>query len=529
MIGGTKRFENLETNTYTVTRLLDALSGGRVRLPRFQRGFRWSDDDRLQLFDSIARGYPIGTLLLARGQAPSDRVVLGGYATDVPEVADALWVVDGQQRVATLATALLRDHDGVHRPIYFDLEAEEFVLGRRRTAAKPSWIPTRVLARSSDLNKWLREAGASEEHAQRADAVAERVREYSVPAYLVPYDGKNDATLKEIFRRVNRRGRMLESFEVFEAMRTSMVAGAARPLERVTSDLVGLGFGQIEGKSVERAALAVGGLDPGRDLDAQVEEGTELALLDRVTRGLAGAIQFLAEDVGCPHHSLLPYEGPLFTLARFFALHPNPHPRSRELLARWFWRGTISGVHRTDYSSDRRNWTAIEEGDEHGSVQKLIRGLPPMVPPAWTDLEAFRLNIARSRVELMALAAAGPVYLAGEEAGRRVPLASLLDADKPLIPWHFEDRSRATVAGYLLHPSFTPTSDLQVSDDALASHLLDRETWEALIREDTQFVIERRAPKIIGHVREFVRERLALDQPDRDRQPAEAYLMEDGA
>lgn len=524
-----KRFESLETKAYAVTRLLDAVSTGRVRLPRFQRGFRWSDDDRLQLFDSILRGYPIGTLLLAQGRAPADRVVLGGYATDVPEAPDALWVVDGQQRVATLATALLRDHDGVHRPIYFDLDAEEFVLGRRRTAAKPLWVPTRALARSAELNKWLREAGASDEHCQRADRVAERIREYAVPAYLVPFDGENDATLKEIFRRVNRRGRMLESFEVFEAMRTSM-DGTTRPLQRVTADLVSLGFGKVEGKSIERAALAVGGLDPGRELDEQLDAGAERALLDRVTRGLAGAIQFLAEDVGCVHHSLLPYEGPLFTLARFFAMHPAPHPRSRELLARWFWRGTISGVHRTDYSSDRRNWQAIAEGDEHGSVQRLLRGLAPMtVDYEPYRLEAFRRHHARSRVELMALAALGPLLVHGEDAGRRVPIAVLLEAERPLIPWHVDSRKGATVAGMLLHPSIELREGTSASEALLRSHLLDPESWRLLCAGDTSAAVDRRTPAVLDHVRRFVQERLALDQPERDRPPAEGYLAEDGA
>ncbi|WP_328708616.1 DUF262 domain-containing protein [Microbispora hainanensis] len=37
---------------------------GRLRIPSFQRSFRWDRDDVVRLFDSVLRGYPIGTLLM---------------------------------------------------------------------------------------------------------------------------------------------------------------------------------------------------------------------------------------------------------------------------------------------------------------------------------------------------------------------------------------------------------------------------------------------------------------------------------
>jgi len=36
---------------------------GHVRVPSFQRGLRWEASDVQDLFDSIYRGYPIGSLL----------------------------------------------------------------------------------------------------------------------------------------------------------------------------------------------------------------------------------------------------------------------------------------------------------------------------------------------------------------------------------------------------------------------------------------------------------------------------------
>ena len=195
----------LETKTFSVTSLLDGIRKGRLRIPRFQRGFRWGDEDRRQLLDSLQRGYPAGTLLLARGAAPADRVALGSTTFQVPATIDALWVVDGQQRLSTLAMSLLEEHLGTYRPIFFDLEENQFVLGVRRRAPPPHWVPTHVLASSSSLIRWLRDAGVPDGLSDRADDIAQRIREYILPAYVVPYDGHDDSVLKQIFERTNRR------------------------------------------------------------------------------------------------------------------------------------------------------------------------------------------------------------------------------------------------------------------------------------------------------------------------------------
>ena len=43
--------------------LLDELNTGKLRIPNFQRPFVWKPLDMLALFDSIYKGYPIGSLL----------------------------------------------------------------------------------------------------------------------------------------------------------------------------------------------------------------------------------------------------------------------------------------------------------------------------------------------------------------------------------------------------------------------------------------------------------------------------------
>lgn len=527
----------LETKTFSVATLLEAIRKGRVRIPRFQRGFKWNDEDRRLLLDSLQDGYPVGTLLLARSEAPADRIVLGGYAVEVPAVSDALWVVDGQQRLSTLAMALLEDHAGVHRPIFFDLEKNHFVLGVRRRAPPPSWLPTHVLSSSSALNRWLRESSMPDELSDRADDIARRIREYTLPAYLVPYDGHDDTLLKQIFARINRRGRALESYEVFQALHAG-VQGGKGPIDRVRDDLVQLGFGAIDPRHIERTAIAVMGGDPGRSLEAQVQGSPEAvpALFDKVATSLSRTIAFLAEDAGVPHIDLLPYTGALFTLARFFSIHPKPHARNRELLGRWFWRGTLSGDHKTDNRTDRPKWQAIDQ-DEHGSVQRLLHLLPAVDAndlPA--GLHPYRRGVARVDIEIVAMCGLGPRFLVGEERGLEVPVSTLLAAGEALptlIAPHANGSSELekTCALFIMHPAVT-LDDLrpQTADvDLLASHGIDPVAFTALLGGDVAQFQARRTEALLRNLRAFLTERAALKPADRDRLPLDAYFGEEGA
>lgn len=518
----------LETKTFSVTALLEAIRKGRVRVPHFQRRFRWDDEDRLLLFDSIQAGFPIGTLLLAQSAAPADRVVLGGFVAEVPAVENALWVVDGQQRLATLAMSLLDGSPGTYRPIYFELERGKFVLGTRRRAPAVDWIPTHVLSSSALLNKWLRQAGLSEALSDRADEISRRIREYSIPAYLVPTTGEDDRVLREIFARVNRSKHALSSAEVFQALHSSL-AGGKGPIDRVCEDIAQLGFGKLDANQVERAAMAVAELQPRGTLAEGLKKDSDVqALFMRVSKALVRAVGFLVEDAGVPHISWMPYGGVLASLARMFDLHPELHPRNRVLLARWFWRGMLTGDHRKDNRIDGRKWSAIDS-DEHMTVQRLLRLLPKVTADDIPgELSAVAAQSAQTRIELVALASLEPRMLTGDERGTLVQIASLIDDEKAGFPATLLTAGRKTVAALLLHPSMSleQLGSSAAPQPLLETHGIEPETFAALRAGQADVFIERRAARLAAHIRAFLIAEAGLDAADHDRLPLDAYLGE---
>src|SRR5690606_5773287 len=101
-------------------------------VPQFQRDFTWKEGQTRLLVDSIARNYPIGSLLIL---GKNDEVPLKSRKLDAdyPPKAepsetedfdeptnDSFYVLDGQQRLTSIARVFLDAHP--NRNYYFDLK-----------------------------------------------------------------------------------------------------------------------------------------------------------------------------------------------------------------------------------------------------------------------------------------------------------------------------------------------------------------------------------------------------------------------
>jgi hypothetical protein len=417
-----------EARTFSVQDLLEVVASGRLRIPSFQRGLKWNRMDARLLLESLFRGYPVGTLLLWEAAAPAGEVRFGSLTLPAPQMPNALWVVDGQQRIVSLARTLLAaDPDSDDFALYVDLDAADFVappaIGKRR--ADPSrWLPMSVVLDAEKLMQWLLDHAAAPGSRQRRDTAIQlgrRLREYEIPAYIVRSD--DQAILRDIFNRINSAGRSLDDSDVFDALNGSRFESRPATIPQISSELEKLDFGRIEERILHRLLRVLLGLpvvesarsDPPRLTDTEAEEAYR-----RTAATASQIIQFLKSDAGIPHYDLLPYKQAFVTLGRFFQLHPQPSPRSRELLARWIWRGALNGAHQGDTVSTRKVLARIlpesEERSVHGMLE-MVSGKPSAIPDV---ADRFNFRFAASKLLALALFSLEPRDLiTGEQAGRR--------------------------------------------------------------------------------------------------------------
>ena len=89
--------------SYTLSQLLQEIDAGKLALPDIQRPFVWKPAQVRDLFDSLYRGFPVGTLLLwETGTDVGMKQVGGGAAETVPK----LLIIDGQQRLTSLYSVI---------------------------------------------------------------------------------------------------------------------------------------------------------------------------------------------------------------------------------------------------------------------------------------------------------------------------------------------------------------------------------------------------------------------------------------
>ena len=90
---------------YSVDTIVNRINSGRMALPEFQRDFIWSPSQVVELLDSVARQWPIGSLLLLAGpQSLAYRPIIGAPGI-LGEELD-LYILDGQQRITSLYHAV---------------------------------------------------------------------------------------------------------------------------------------------------------------------------------------------------------------------------------------------------------------------------------------------------------------------------------------------------------------------------------------------------------------------------------------
>jgi hypothetical protein len=399
-----ERAVRLEPLTLSIERLLSKVQAGEVRVPAFQRRFRWKPNQVAELFDSIYRSFPIGTLLFWKRRADAEHVRLGQVEFDAPAFEAGQWVIDGQQRIISLANVLLLEAAAPPFVVSFNLETERFSSGPGRGPT----VPLQIAVDSERLVEWLTARQLAPDLRRRAIRLGTALREYQLPVWSIGAESESD--VREIFGRLNSRGTQLKPAELFEALE----AKPTKSLASVSERLLDYGFGVVSPKLVHQTIRAIQGDDFTRDRVGRVKDP---AIFTRAFEGLGSAIVLL-KQTGIPHLSLLPFQFTLVLLGAFFAHHPSASMRTRELLKRWLWRATVteqlSGkdlgwlrlVIKTIAQPEALAVTHLLEASDHHKEKLRSRD--------WVLSPRFDPRHSRSRLEALALLALfGPGGLPG--------------------------------------------------------------------------------------------------------------------
>jgi len=526
----------LEADTETVEDLVDLVRRGHVRVPSFQRGLRWNAEDVRALFDSIYRGYPIGSFLLRKGAAEAARVQIGPLTIDGPET-QALWVVDGQQRLTALTAGLARPRPIPSTPddpwvVYFDASAQTFETPPKSGEVPSTWVPVAEMLDASALSEWVYQWEHHTDAALRSTLfqAGSRIRQYPIPVYIVETD--DEQLLRDIFYRINKFGQSLRWDEVHDAL-FGRKGNHPSTLAELSFELQKLGMGRPEVEQLLSCVVAFKGLDVTRNVSEHYRKDSDAftSAVQEALPAIRSTLSFLKRHAEIPHLRLLPRSIPLVILTRFFALYPEPKARTLDLLTRWTWRMLLSPNSYDERTLLRRGVSTIREGDEEKSVQQLLSLVLKERRDDYALPSRFDARAADSRLALLGLSSLHPLSL---EDGSPIDVAALIEAAdvsafRRILP--NEDKLGSSPANRILLPgSGSARTELRAllgrdgfGPEAQRSHAISPAAIEALVKRDREGFLKERGHAMEEAVNDLGERLAAWSQSDR---PSISYLLQ---
>jgi hypothetical protein len=422
--------------------VLKQIESGELLVPRFQRGFVWNDNQRLQLLDSVWQGMPIGSILVWRTK--NQRLLanerIGPFPLCEPgEFGPYVYLLDGLQRLATLYGALwARAHqpvsdEGTRWPLLYDLENESFRLSPRRGSPPVTCIELWRLFDGRgfyEYEKRLIDAG-HEKARQRAEELRDRFEDYVIP--LFPIQSEDLEQVTETFRRVNSQGTRMSELHMVNAVAHSPGMEVGQRLSALREELASLEWGTLDPQVLLNVAKVAVGIDYYRADPQQIRKRLEASpeRFDELRLALKRAIRFLSNECGVAGPRMLPYDPQLVILteaARQRGADLDGEVASR--LRRWFWLTTY-----TEYLTGATN------AKLRRSVAHVVRLAthddgdpePPDLDRRVEAVDTLRGNSVRTTAFLLFLATQKPCSTSGELQASRLLAQAGLDAVPKII------------------------------------------------------------------------------------------------
>jgi hypothetical protein len=360
----------LEHSPLTVKRLIDDYNAGRIVIPEFQRDYVWKKSKAPLLVDSLYRGYPVSSLLLWQSDEPTRSRRLEPRPARGLQIS---WLIDGQQRVTTLARTMSGDQ-GID--VVFNADDEEFRLANAATRSDPKWVRISELWDPEDYRRLRKTLDAGSATDRRREARFERVRkilDYEVPLVRMVDHTFEDAV--DAFSRINTLGVRLKKEDIESAevasRHTGFIADKVAPfLKNVKQQ----GFDRLNVMHLFRACAFVAKPD-GRSRTPLHELATNevLKAWKETERGTEQAIGLIRSQLGLVNMNIL-WSGAL--LVPIIALCATLGPRERDSRGLVAWLALAALLHRYSASSETKldeDIRACREADPIGALLKNLR------------------------------------------------------------------------------------------------------------------------------------------------------------
>ena len=371
----------IKANRDYITVILDRILAGEYVIPEFQRDFIWSVRQIIELFDSIIKGYPIGSLILWKPESDNFKTLsnIGGISLSaIPSGLDTMYILDGRQRLTALASVLYPNGQYYHQ-VCIDLEEMRIIqVPVNRSVTDVHILKLGVAYDTYELVGFLEKLRASDLsdsqkkiYAERAKKVNKTLLSYEL-GYISVYGGSiNEAV--EVFSRLNSKSTPISADYMIQALAYNPDSRFlfANKISAIREQLWKYNFNHIKRELLLDCAYVYADIP---FIDGKVEDLLRMkndlpVVMHSVADDVVKAVRFLYNRCGVIDYKLLPYSYQLIMLASFFRWNKQASNAQLKELKRWFFYTTYStyftntslsvirkDIHRfTDYAKGKVN------------------------------------------------------------------------------------------------------------------------------------------------------------------------------
>ncbi len=329
--------------------LITYIRRGYYKIPKFQRDFVWSIEDTAKLFDSIVKGYPIGTFILwkTRERLASVKDLGGADLPATPEGDAVVYILDGQQRLASLFVALgglQASRDGKlmdYRELYVALDeptdSEEPIVTSQAPAGKSVRLCDLLSPNIRALVENYRD------YIEKIQYYRDRFTTYDFST-IVLEDYPIDAAV-EVFTRINTTGTELTLFEIMSAKTYEESKGfdLRAKWDKFNEELSLIGYDTISSSTMLQCVSANLVGDCTRPTILKLDKDDIINVWDDTVTSVKHVVDHFRTSLHIPVSRLLPFNALVVPFSYFFfKRRGRPSAEQANQLQQYFWMASLS-------------------------------------------------------------------------------------------------------------------------------------------------------------------------------------------
>jgi len=372
-----------------IDRLISRIEEGDIKIPAFQRGFVWNQEQVIELVDSIYRDYPIGSILLwsSNERLHSTRNIGGFLIPDREPEYPINYVLDGQQRLATIYAVFCKDRRRDSQNVRYDINPDIFEiyfdLDEDRIVPEVEIIEDHANFKMStlfDVNKFYEEVNRLEDkYRQKAVELQSQFKNYEI--HVITTTKRNKEQVGIIFERINNTGTRLTTLDLMVAWTWGEDFLLREELDSILETLELKGFGETPDKIILQCLAGIVKKTTKTKDILDLEPETVRNSIDKLKSSLEKSMDFLSTELNVTSRDFLPHSHQVVPLTFFFSMVNTPNQEQSKILKQWFWK--------TSFSKRFSASTDMKMNDDIAFFEKVVNG-------KYSDIQKYSYAVDKS-------------------------------------------------------------------------------------------------------------------------------------